>query len=151
MREIRFRAWDIANGSPPAMKYFGLGEAFSNLAKCPIMQFTGVLDRDGKELYEGDIVRSSATGNIPLRLYTIRWNKAQNCFDMSFPKGLSTSISTDVELVGNIHEDRHLLATRPVDLAGPATANDILARPGLLAAPAPKQEIELAFEVVESE
>src|SRR5580700_9960046 len=48
----------------------------------------------------------------------------------------------------HLRNDR-FLTTRPVDITGPAAANDILPRPRLLAAPAPEQEVEPVFEVVE--
>jgi len=65
-REIKFRAW---NGE--AMEYGGFsihatGEVFeisplSNVKKdSPLMQFTGLKDKNGKEIYEGDILKSES-------------------------------------------------------------------------------------------
>ncbi len=58
MREIKFRAW---YPDWKRMEYFTLEDAEKMyFVDCVIMQFTGLHDRNGKEIYEGDIVRWQA-------------------------------------------------------------------------------------------
>lgn len=59
MREIKFRAWEL--NTKQMSKPFGLGGipifiVDGEIVGLEIMQFTGLLDKNGKEIYEGDIV-----------------------------------------------------------------------------------------------
>ncbi len=54
MREIKFRSFDKRKGG---MDYPDHIANFINGDKCQIMQYTGLKDKNGKEIYEGDIVK----------------------------------------------------------------------------------------------
>ena len=70
MRPIKFRAYHPDSG----MKYFMLNQIkggtvlfddgdWRSLNDCQVMQFTGLHDKNGKEIYEGDILH---WGGLPL-------------------------------------------------------------------------------------
>jgi uncharacterized phage protein (TIGR01671 family) len=61
MREIKFRAWDGSKMmSPDYIDRGGVAHWRENCipeSSSILLQFTGLLDKNGKEIYEGDVVR----------------------------------------------------------------------------------------------
>ena len=106
MREIKFRAWGglpnrmIDNVSTGTIHIFGDKGEQIHSSGCIFMQFTGILDKNGKEIYEGDILdfENSYVTEICWKNNGFRLN------DDSIRSDLSHGL-----VIGNIHENPELL------------------------------------------
>ena len=106
MRPIKFRAWDKTEKKmfdwnwmqDHNLYYFG-GHSRKD---CEIMQFTGLKDKNGKEIYEGDIVKSPGGG-----IYEYYFDKG--AFLAKEHKISTLGYETEFEVIGNIYSDPHLL------------------------------------------
>jgi uncharacterized phage protein (TIGR01671 family) len=148
MREIKFRAWDKHKKQMLPSFYFsemcfkGIWDLFpllENFNPDYIMQYTGLKDKTGKELYEGDVVQQGFVGE---KIWT--QDKAKTHTIISTPKGAVFysapywNVRTDVvgivdgetkvlylseydglhdfdnvEVIGNIYENPELLKEQP--------------------------------------
>lgn len=120
MKQIKFRAWNT-DYSTPSMEYFDLQKGMKPLNYNPLykfqdkvlMQFTGLLDKNGKEIYEGDIVKFIDPNSFPepFTEFTteVFWCNRFSRFSL---KNTHTDLSfllDDIEVIGNIHENPALL------------------------------------------
>lgn len=69
-------------------------------------QFTGLLDKNGKEMYEGDIYRFDHPDSINEVSYCIGGGFAGFDFSPAFTNGNKL---TNIEVIGNIHDNPELL------------------------------------------
>jgi hypothetical protein len=113
-REIKFRIWDgkEMRERPPLNEWeMEDGEFWVENCDNPIMQYTGLKDKNGKEIYEGDILAGSPSWEC--QRATVQWKHG------GFVKyGLYNSGWTDTplldglgrfEVIGNIHEHQSLI------------------------------------------
>lgn len=137
MRQIKFRAWhkkwdrlinDIFLGDSEVKFPIGntsdilnINEEYSNLI---FQQYTGSKDKNGREIYEGDIVRNHRRNSNELLEVLwqeevaerasdgIYWTKEVPGFRFKrIKRGLTTVFvaHVDLEVIGNIYEDPELL------------------------------------------
>jgi len=115
-REIKFRAWDKERKVMEnciSINPFFVSDCDRRTWKhneVELMQYTGLKDRNGKEIYEGDIVQ------IPLNIKEyfnceVKFN--DGCFDViqgNFRDYLKVYIANRcVKVIGNVHENPELL------------------------------------------
>src|SRR3990167_1244900 len=118
-RIIKCRAWDGAKmlhysgrygtgdtGSPNDMTFF-CEDNNTGGKEHELMQFTGLLDKDGKEIYEGDIVNVDEAGKCRVDYldHSMKFYfQTLEGYDKQF-----TATSDKVEIIGNIYENSELL------------------------------------------
>lgn len=73
----------------------------------PIEQFTGLTDKHGKEIYEGDVVRFSFKSGSPT--YLCEWSQRDRGFLFS-TWFMNDEDVAKCEVIGNIYENKDLLS-----------------------------------------
>lgn len=79
--------------------------------ECIVMQNTGLKDKNGKEVYEGDILKSAYS--VPLQVV---FEDGKFCFHNDHSTGadiLSQMRTKKLEIIGNIYENANLLTSTP--------------------------------------
>ena len=117
MREIKFRAWDkkekyMITNSTRCISFHGAvdgGNCFYEL-----MQYTGLLDKNGVEIYEGDIIQwvneNDEEFNHEIIFKDGGWNAKSSNGNISQIGGtLNSDINIYIEVIGNIYENGNLL------------------------------------------
>lgn len=110
MRKIKFRVWNIKDGywdNPAILEVFSCDGLFRPLYdpvdNYIIQQYTELKDKNNKEIYEGDIVKTSLSHMFRSNIYEVKYY--QNRFT---PDDICDK--EDVAVIGNIFENKELLA-----------------------------------------
>jgi uncharacterized phage protein (TIGR01671 family) len=112
MIEIKFRVWDTLREQMILNAHF----CFDLFAKDPerykFQQYTGLKDKGGREVYEGDIIDYRFQG-LKYALI-VKWDNDCACFGLYRPDTLMAKAhfhydSIYTEIIGNIYENGDLL------------------------------------------
>jgi len=118
-RKTKFRAWDMEKKEMNTTQSFGdfwdimnneYGATFSP-KRFVLMQFTGLTDKNGKEIYEGDILQLQADGIHNTKLYKIIFNEKLGHFreESIENEPYQENIYPTRTIIGNIYENPELL------------------------------------------
>lgn len=120
-REIKFRAWD---GEKMTERICIAGNGFATtwddddekthlvLTKVdwPLIQYTGLKDKNGKEIYEGDIIKSPFFDDINV---AVEWDEWFAQFTFGGAEFNVEIKPENIEVIGNIYENPELLTPKP--------------------------------------
>jgi hypothetical protein len=82
-----------------------------NMHKYILMQFTGLLDKNGKEIYEGDVVFDCCQSPGLSGNRQVKWYQSGCKFNLDNVLGHSLSGGCEkyLEVIGNVHENPELV------------------------------------------
>ncbi len=105
---FKFRAWNVIVYRYQYFDFHSLAKMEHDNIQWHILEFeqcTGLKDKNGKLIYEGDILKDKYGA-----LHPISWNvKGFYEADTFAVAGFYNAIQEDMEVIGNIHENPELL------------------------------------------
>ncbi len=146
MREIKFRAWDIENKmmfavikidfkdekAPYHVGYFEnpyWGTRNPRKERLVIMQYTNLKDKNGVEIYEGDVLKNPEKTNSYQRIHkrmsigVVEWSDKEAMFvlrwwgaeGMSCTPPMANMVGRYNEVIGSIYENPELMEDKNND------------------------------------
>jgi uncharacterized phage protein (TIGR01671 family) len=121
MREIKFKCWDKDNkimSESMDLGDYNLETHHTFYGNEGIMQFTGLLDKNGKEIYEGDLLGlTQELGQADRVFFEVFYHDGKGAFDCCRTHyqgnrcgGYIPPLNSDhLEVIGNIYENPDLL------------------------------------------
>lgn len=114
MRKIKFKVWDFKNnkwhndegGYAADTEWIGINEliTFTQEREFRICQYTGLKDKNGKEIYEGDIIKDAMQST-----WSVDWDNENAVWNITRDEGGEPWIIEKFEVVGNIYENKDLI------------------------------------------
>lgn len=115
MREIKFRLWNKEYKEMYEPDYYDpIGSILKQRDSDILMQYTGLKDKNGVEIWEGDIVEEIVPVEHTIQKAEVRWHVRRAKWVLSntfrFGGGGERELSyKTLTVVGNIYEHPHLL------------------------------------------
>jgi uncharacterized phage protein (TIGR01671 family) len=127
MRDIKFRAWNgielrqvdqITISQKTWSCESGYGVSIPYMPHIILMQYTGLKDKDGKEIYEGDILQDTLTNMIYVVKFGFCKKYAFNGwyveiehhqYQTTINGDYDTNTNSKIEVIGNIYENPELI------------------------------------------
>jgi hypothetical protein len=107
-REIKFRVWDSVYLNWKNPEDYTYTELFLD-DKYIVQQFTGMLDKNGKEIYEGDIIFCKVYYGIENRIGIVDYFASSFIVDWRNQIDDPLDEIPDIKVIGNIFENPELL------------------------------------------
>lgn len=110
MREIKFRAWDLLpqkweSDECEDLRFFFI--MFEENGLCDLEQYTGLKDKNGKEIYEGDLLDvEDASGEVVFHKEYLGFFVKVSEYEQTWKPLYDVPVP---EIIGNIHENTDLL------------------------------------------
>lgn len=138
MREIKFRAWDswdkkmvyqnddhfvineLQNIGYEFCEEGGCGIDWKDKEDISLMQYTGLKDKNGKEIYEGDVLRDTLCEGISNNNILVIFREDLSSFALSkngwmhdhfFKEGVEANAT---EIIGNIYDNPEILKSEGI-------------------------------------
>ena len=125
MNEIKFRAWDNENKEMLKVQELDFEDTFYggrlairtdqyndyfDLEDMILMQYTGLKDKNGKEIYEGDIIRATKRTDLELNYHNFKVFMHNGCYMFGNYNAHEFFDKFNFkEVIGNIYENKYLL------------------------------------------